>query len=243
MEIIHSTEKFNVIKDGDKMGIQPLSLSVAILPFVQDGRGLPKQLGILTEDNPMRSGKSMTVITGKADGEDPDVLTTAQKRLLAITGLDVQDMNRWYFLGFLTTHKWVMQEIPCFAVDITGMVYNKPEDTDESKEFSIVGVNKALEADDCFIPAMFMKIFKFFGYTTQDENKEDQPKNSESNKTSVELLSIPGVIGAGETDKGWLIHAKPGTDKVSIMSKAKSIVGEDVEVRVEETPEFTEQKD
>lgn len=243
MEILFSTDRFNVIKVDDKVGIAPLYLSVAILPFVQDNRGLPKQLGVLVEKNPMRSGKNMTVITGKDEGEDPDVLSTAQRRLLDISGLDVQDPDRWHFLGFMTTHKWVSQEIPCFAVDITGLSYNAPEEEEnkdgvkdeKDKVFSIVSVNQALDSDDCFIPAMFMKIFKYiFGFASEQAEEEQIAKGGD--KLEQEILAIDGIVGAGNSGKEWIIHVKAGSDKEGIKSRVQEIVG-DVSIKIEETKE------
>lgn len=249
-EVLFSTDKFDVIKKDGKFGIEPHTLTVAILPFTRDGKGLPGQLGVLKEYNHVRSSVGITVITGKAEGEDPDILTAAQRKMFDRSGIDVQEPERWYFLGFLTTHKMVNQEIPCFACDITGMSAPEidPDDVDpddpvddKAPLFVLMGVNQALDTSDCFIPAIFMKIFKYiFGFNTggdagqKDDSKGEQPSEDPHQK---EILEIDGVLGAGEKKGVWQIHVRTDADKVAIKSKILTIVGEDATVNVEETPD------
>lgn len=251
-EVLFSTDKFEVINKDGKVGIEPYTLTVAVLPFTRDGRGLPGQLGVLKEYNRIRSRESITAITGKAEGEDPDILTAAQRKLQERSGIDVQEPERWYFLGFMTTHKMINQEIPCFACDITGM--SAPEedteddedgDASDKPEFILMGVNQALDTTDCFIPAIFMKIFKYiFGFSTGgDVDTSNNTNNMAAPVTEdphqKEIMEIEGVVGAGMNDEDeWLIHVKADLDVESIKSKVESIVG-DVAVNIEVTPELT----
>ena len=247
-EVLYTSEKFEVINKDGKVGIEPFTLTVAVLPFTRDGRGLPGQLGVLKEYNRIRSNESITVITGKGEGEDPDILTAAQRKLFERSNIDVQEPERWYFLGFLTTHKMINQEIPCFACDITGL--SAPEvdpeeidpdaDADDKPEFVLMGVNQALDSTDCFIPAIFMKIFKYiFGFSTGGDQENNNMANPVTeNPNQKEIMDIEGVVGAGMNDEDeWLIHVKADLDNESIKSKVQAIVGEEVGVNIEVTPE------
>ena len=219
-EILFSTAKFDVIEKDDKVGIEPKGMHIAVLTYTTDGKGLPNQLGIMKEYNVMRSKFTNTVITGRAEGEDPDILTAAQRKLLDKSGLDVQDAVRWTYLGFLSTNKIVNAEIPCFACDITGMDLPEPEEDedpdkavdDKAPDFIILSVDKALDTEDCFIPAMFMKIFKyvvFNGDTPGEvegstEEPTEKPK-SEKDENHSELLDIEGVLTATKNSDGkWI---------------------------------------
>lgn len=246
-EILYSAEKFDVVEKDGKVGIQPHTLTVAILPFTRDGRGLPGELGVLKEYNRIRSIEAVTVITGKAEGEDPDILTAAQRKLMERSGIDVQEPERWYFLGFMTTHKMVDQEIPCFACDITGLSAPEPDeevsdDDDMKPEFVLMGVNQALESNDCFIPTIFMKVFKYiFGFSSGDGNSAS-PVTEDPNQK--EIMKIEGVVGAGMNDDDeWLIHVKADLDTESIKSKVQAIVGDEVNVNIEVTPESNQEKE
>jgi len=246
-EVLFSTDKFDVVKKDDKIGIVPLTITVAVLPFTRDAKGLPGQLGVLKEFNYIRSAVSLTVITGKAEGEDPDILTAAQRKMLDRSGLDVQEPERWHFLGFMTTHKMINQEIPCFACDITGMSLPEPDEDvdpvdevdDKEPEFVLMSVNQALDTTDCFIPTMFMLIFKFiFGFAAGgdiDDNTNTNTSSVVENPMQKKIMDIEGVIGAGKQDDEWMIHVNIGADKESIKSKVFTIVGDDATVNVEET--------
>lgn len=246
-KVLYSTDKFDVLEKDGKVGIEPNALTVAVLPFTRDGRGLPGQLGVLKEYNRIRSKEAVTVITGKADGEDPDILTAAQRKLMERSGLDVQEPERWYFLGFMTTHKMVNQEIPCFACDITGLSAKDADediedvdpdaaDVDSKPEFMLMNVNQALESDDCFIPTIFMKVFKFiFGFSSGDE--DTHKKNPGHDNKKNEILNIEGVTGASNIDDEWIIHTKKDTDDIAIKSRVAEIVGDDIIIKIEEIPD------
>ena len=81
------------------------------------------------------------------------------------SGYDVQDSDRWYFLGNAISSKFVDHEQPCFAVDVSDIERGKPQ-TDGSKqeslsEFVFIPANDVVKCKDVFIPALFLKLFKY----------------------------------------------------------------------------------
>lgn len=165
-KILTSTPGFDVIEIDGMTGIRSTSDSVIILPFVTDDQGLPLMLGVLKERNPFREGGySVTLISGTSDDEDPDFLETAKRELKEESGFDVPDSSKWCFLGTVTASKIVDAEHPCFAVDVTGI--NRGEAiTDGSEqerlsEFIFIPANDVVKSKDVFIPAIFLKLFKF----------------------------------------------------------------------------------
>jgi len=202
-KVLSSNEYFEVIQKDGMFGIEPTDLCVVIMPFERDTRGLPKTLGVLKEYNPMRDGNySITLITGRAEGEDPDVLSTAIRELKEESGYDVQDPERWFYLGLMTTSKVVLQEHPCFAVDVTGLE-KAPKEGDGSvseakSQYMQMSVKEALNTNDAFVPTLFMKIFRYiFGFDIgkEEENQDDKIHNLKK-KIDITYLNIDGVLGS-----------------------------------------------
>jgi len=203
-KILYKSDYFDVIKKDDMIGIEPNDLCVVIMPFERDQRGLPKTIGVLKEYNPLRDGNySLTLITGRADGEDPDVLSTAIRELKEESGFDVQDPDKWFYLGMLTGSKLVLQEHPCFAVDITGLVKGEKEgdgtEAENKSEFLQVTVKEALNTNDAFIPALFMKVFRYiFGFDIgkDEEAQPDEKVNNIKKRLDIKYLNFEGVNGS-----------------------------------------------
>jgi len=165
-KIIASTPKFDVVEREGIVGIRSTVESVIILPFVTDDQGLPLMLGVLKEKNPFREGGySVTLITGSSEEEDPDYLSTAKRELKEESGFSVDDNDKWYFLGTVTASKMIDSEYPCFAVDVTGIERGEAT-TDGSEQerlskFIFIPANDVVKSKDVFIPAIFLKLFKF----------------------------------------------------------------------------------
>jgi len=165
-KIITSTPRFDVVEREGKIGIVSTVESVIILPFVTDDQGLPLMLGVLKEKNPFREGGySVALISGTSEDEDPDFLSTAKRELKEESGYDVSENDKWYFLGTVTASKMVECEHPCFAVDVTGI--KKGEATTDVSEqerlsqFIFIPANDVVKSKDVFLPAIFLKLFKF----------------------------------------------------------------------------------
>lgn len=163
---LHETDYFQLIECGEMIGIKALFTNVVIMPFVSDDQGLPLAIGVLNEPNPFREGGSnMSLVTGTTDDEDGDLLSTAQRELYEEAGLNVQDISKWYYLGSVTSSKFVDHEQPCFAVDVTGVQRETPKTDgspmEKAAEFKFIAANDVVKAKDIFIPGLFLKLFKY----------------------------------------------------------------------------------
>lgn len=171
---------FNVIEVNGWEGIEPNTLNVIVMPFTRESTGLPSEVGVMREFNPLREDEySITVISGDTEGEDPDLLATAIRELKEESGYDVQETERWYYLGTVTNSKLVMQSQPCFACDITGLTPEKAEgdgsEEENKSEFKLIPVREALNTEDVYVPSVFMKIFNYvfgFNVTASSETKQ-----------------------------------------------------------------------
>ena len=165
-KILSSTNRFDVIEREGKVGIRSTVESVMILPFINDDQGLPLMLGVLKEKNPFREGGySISLISGTSEDEDPDFLETAKRELKEESGFNVTDNSKWHFLGTVTASKMVDAEHPCFGVDVTGLekdiTTTDGSESEKLSEFIFIPANDVVKAKDVFIPAIFLKLFKF----------------------------------------------------------------------------------
>ena len=165
-KVLLNTKKFDVVERGDKPGIVSKVETVMLLPFITDDNGLPLMLGVLKERNFFREGGyALSLITGTCEEEDPDYLQTAKRELKEESGYDVSDNNKWYFLGTVTATKFVEKEYPCFAIDVTGIERGEPQtdgsEQEELSSFHFIPANDVVKSKDVFIPALFLKLFKF----------------------------------------------------------------------------------
>lgn len=183
-KLLFKNDLFKVEERDGMTGMIPLFTNVVIMPFLSDDQGLPLSIGVILEPNPFRDGgMTMCLITGSSDEDDPDLLSTAKRELKEESGFDVPDNARWYYLGSVTSSKFVDHEQACFAVDVTGLEKGKPEtdgsEKEQNMEFKFISANDVVKAKDVFIPGLFLKLFKYvLGIDIQGQQSEfDLGKN------------------------------------------------------------------
>jgi 8-oxo-dGTP pyrophosphatase MutT (NUDIX family) len=165
-KVVSSNQWFDVIERNGIVGVKPNSDSVIILPFICDDQGLPLMIGVLKERNQFREGGySLSLISGTCDDSDSSFLETAKRELKEESGFTVDDNDKWFFLGTVTASKFVDNEHPCFAVNVTRI--EKGEATTDGSEherlsqFLFIPANDVVKSKDVFIPALFLKLFKY----------------------------------------------------------------------------------
>ena len=165
-KILFESDRINLVERDGVIGIVTTFMNVIILPFTSDDDGLPLSVGVIKEPNPFREGgMDVAVITGTSDADDPDLLSTAKRELLEESGFDAQDNTKWYYLGAVTSSKFIAHEQPCFAVDVTGLTKGTPKtdgtEKEKNSEFKFIPANDVVKAKDIFIPGLFLKLFKY----------------------------------------------------------------------------------
>ena len=183
-KLIYSNKWFDVIERDGWMGIAPNALNVVILPFTRDKQGMITTIGVMDEVNPMRDGgRSLTLVSGDIDEDDPNVLSAAMRELEEESGYAVNDTNKWYYLGLLTTSKLVSHSHPCFAVDVTNIDAKDPlgdgSKEEEASTFKMMPLAEALDTEDCFISALFLKMFRYVmavGKADKSSDKKEEKK-------------------------------------------------------------------
>lgn len=178
-KILYESPNLHVIERDGRVGVVPTFTNVVVMPFVSDDQGLPLAIGILKEPNPFREGGfSISLITGTSEDDDPDLLSTAKRELEEESGFKADDNSRWYYLGSVTSSKFVDHEQPCFAVDVTGLEKGEAKtDGSESEKqmvFKFIPANDVVKAKDIFIPGLFLKLFKYvLGIDIQSTNNQE----------------------------------------------------------------------
>jgi 8-oxo-dGTP pyrophosphatase MutT (NUDIX family) len=178
-KILFESPNLNVVERDGRIGVVPTFMNVVVMPFVSDEQGLPLAIGILKEPNPFREGGfSVSLITGTSEDDDPDLLSTAKRELEEESGFKADDNSRWYYLGSVTSSKFVDHEQPCFAVDVTGLEKGeaKTDGSEDEKQmvFKFIPANDVVKAKDIFIPGLFLKLFKYvLGIDIQSTNNPE----------------------------------------------------------------------
>lgn len=178
-KILFESPNLHVVERDGRVGVVPTFMNVVVMPFVSDEQGLPLAIGILKEPNPFREGGfSVSLITGTSEDDDPDLLSTAKRELEEESGFKADDNARWYYLGSVTSSKFVDHEQPCFAVDVTGLDKGeaKTDGSEEEKQmvFKFIPANDVVKAKDIFIPGLFLKLFKYvLGIDIQSTNNQE----------------------------------------------------------------------
>jgi len=121
-KILFQNDFIEVIENNDRVGIKQKTPSVMILPYTLDESGNPKKLGLIAEPSAIKETKiSYTIITGSPDESDVDILATAKRELSEESGYTVEDIEKWDYLGNISTSKMVVNGNPAFGVNITGV--------------------------------------------------------------------------------------------------------------------------
>lgn len=179
-KILFESPNLNVVERDGRVGVVPTFMNVVVMPFVSDNQGLPLAIGILKEPNPFREGGfSISLITGTSEGADPDLLSTAKRELEEESGFVAEDNSRWYYLGSVTSSKFVDHEQPCFAVDVTGLEKGEAKgdgsEDEKQMEFKFIPANDVVKAKDIFIPGLFLKLFKYvLGIDIQSSTNQEE---------------------------------------------------------------------
>lgn len=130
---------------------------LVILPYQFDENGILSKIGIVEEDNPFRDGsKSITLITQDIDDEK-DFLSLAKKKLKDYFAGDVQDSNRWIYLGEMTTDKTLNIEYTIYGVNVSDLEDIKEDDSTD--RLRLISPSEVLLSGDAYISTSFIKLY------------------------------------------------------------------------------------
>lgn len=164
-KILFQNNYIEVIENKGIVGIKQKNPSVVILPYTTDESGNPKSLGLISEPSSIKDEKiTYTIISGSPDDSDVDILSTAKRELKEESGYEIENTEKWDFLGNIQTSKLIVNGNPAFGVDVTGLEKGEKSgdgsEKEENSKFSLMPINDAINLDDALISCLFLKIFQ-----------------------------------------------------------------------------------
>ncbi len=164
-KIIFQNNYIEISNTDGSVGIKQKNPSVLILPYTLNEEGNPIKIGLISEPSSIRNTKiSYTIISGTPDRDDVDILASAKRELKEESGIDVEDTDKWEYLGNIFSSKLVVNGNPAFGVDVTGIEIKEKEGdgskNEENTKFELVNINEAISHDDALISCLFLKIFQ-----------------------------------------------------------------------------------
>ena len=152
-----------VTKDGVHAVVNKNS-GVAVLLYTEDQYSQLDKIGIVTEKNPhFEDGTYTGIIMGTIEKDDSSLLMRAKQEALEESGYDVQENDKWNFLGEIHTSKLFTGTIYCYAANVTGLASSAPKGdgskSEKDIEFKLITINQLQKIPDSVLQACFLKLF------------------------------------------------------------------------------------
>ena len=156
-KIIYQNSLVEINKIIDEVSIKEKNPLVLILPYTLNASGNPQKIGLIKKSYPHRGDKKhYGVISILPLKDDIDVLSTAKRGLKKEYDLDIDNTDKWEYLGNIHTSDFLINGNPAFGVDVSN---SKIKDTEETK-IELVSIIDGIEHDDALISCLFLKIFQ-----------------------------------------------------------------------------------
>jgi 8-oxo-dGTP pyrophosphatase MutT (NUDIX family) len=135
---------------------------VAVICYTMDQNRVLSEIGVVKEKNPHFPGSYCeNLIMGTVESSDTSLLQRAMIELKEEGGLEIEDSNKWLFLGEIYASKLSPDPIYIFAVDVTGKTPETPlgDGREVIYSFTLTPIQKALEIGDSILISSFFKLF------------------------------------------------------------------------------------
>lgn len=169
-EVLFDANYFDVIKIEDEgammVGIEPKHGCVVVMPYTLKDDGSFEKMGVNWECNPLREGNFwLTMITGGIEETDSTPFEAAKRELLEESGYNIEEDERWDYLGTLTISKLIKSELFCYCVNVTNLKREEKKgdgtENERKSEFKLISPADAVKSKDTYILSMMMKYFVF----------------------------------------------------------------------------------
>jgi hypothetical protein len=151
LKTLYQDNQINLSNDESGYSITHNNPHVLVLPYITS-ENYPDKIGVVYIN------KQIEAITIEVSEDDVDIFDTAKRGLLDKTGFIVKDTDKWDFLGPINPSYLVKDNNPSFSVDITGLVADVPEETDNN--FKLIPINEALDSNNAILHSLFLKTFQ-----------------------------------------------------------------------------------
>ena len=158
------TTPFEIIQKDGIHAIKCKKSAVAVILYTLDTEDLLDQIGVVTEQNPhYPGGIYSSVVLGGIESDDSSLLSRAKAEVLEESGYDVNEAERWNYMGELFTSKLLPEPIYCYSANITGLDAKSPKGdgslSEKNIKFELLPINRVQEIKDSILQACFFKLF------------------------------------------------------------------------------------
>lgn len=155
---------FEIVEKDGIYAIKALDSCVIVLPYTLDQDGSIDSVGMVKERNPhQQTGFYIGPVMGTLEKDDRSIIHRAKKELTEETGYNVEELEKWVFLGEMVISKTMPDPIYFYAVDITGKDSSSPQGDgspqEEGIEFMKVPLSELAKTKDVILNACFFKLF------------------------------------------------------------------------------------
>lgn len=155
---------FDIVDNDGIYAIKAKDSCVVILPYILDSDGSIEMIGVVEEKNPhFEAGTYKGPVMGGLEKGDSSIIQRAKLEMEEETGYNVQDLNRWIFLGQVYASKTMPDPIYCYAVNITDLKGEAPKGDGSSQEegikFHLLPLSEIWSVPDALLYTCFFKLF------------------------------------------------------------------------------------
>ena len=167
-KIIIENELEKVIEQNDHYFVVNKKEIICILPYTITN-GLLTNIGVINKVNEETEEEIKTLIMGYLNKDDITNLSSANRILTDTIYLDIDDAERWMYLGELSMNQFSKSSFKIYAVDITNL---EIKHNDISK-FELLELPKVTQSNDILFLSSYIRLFNYF-YIKSLNNKKNE---------------------------------------------------------------------
>jgi hypothetical protein len=143
-KILYNNDFIEVIENNNSIGIKEKHPEIFIILYSMEDDNINK-IGLINESYEIIS---ITPIKG-----DNNIFDTA-KRGIKEKGIIIDDIEKWEYIGNISTNKLILNTNPCYSLDITNYKL------DESNDIKLIDTSEAVIQENSLICCLFLKLFQ-----------------------------------------------------------------------------------
>ncbi|MFW6311044.1 MAG: hypothetical protein ACOC1K_02290 [Nanoarchaeota archaeon] len=155
-DVIEIDNHFYLVNKKDK---------ICVLPYTISTNGLLDKIGIIEDWNNIEDEKVLTLLNDYISTDDYSNILAANRILFEVLGNNVEEADRWMYLGSVYNNMTSDSPIKLYCVDITDISVKTDEEVHDEKErkrFRLLDSSSVLQTDDILFLAAYLRLFNYF---------------------------------------------------------------------------------
>jgi len=178
-KIIIESELEKVIEQNEHYFVVNKREIICVLPYTIRN-GLLDNIGVIQKINEETEEEIKTLITGYLTKDDYTNLSGANRLLKDIVFLEIQEAERWIYLGELSMNQFSKSSFKIYGVDITGLEATHKE----ISNFELVELTKVTQSNDILFLSSYIRLFNYFYIKSLKHYKDEQTTKKENGEGS-----------------------------------------------------------